>query len=178
MQQSARTFRPFVISPQPSTHNREPSISNTGSNFIAGSSEAENAPISTPIQFVIFCFFWCHHCLTGNWSAGGLKGKWDELFQKQSNQSNHDIVDGWMDAQCTLWVMDCTLEFLKLQSNWYFCEKQIFLKSFLLTDEGGWGRRVRMAEEDEDVVLAGNILGIVVDRNWHWCWQIFSVFDW
>ena len=65
--------------------------------------------------------------------------------------------------------MDCTLEFLKLQSNLYFCEKQIFLKSFLLTDEGGRGRRVRMAEEDEDVVLAGNILGIVVDRDWHWC---------
>ena len=102
MQQSARTFRPFVISPQLTTHNREAPISNTGSNFIAGSSEAENAAISTPILFLIVCFF---DAIT----------VWQEIeVQAASNESGMNcfkskaiiaIMILWMDG-CTVHTLD------------------------------------------------------------------------
>ena len=99
MQQSAQTFRPYVISPQLTTHNRKPSISNTGSMFIAGSSEAENAAISL---FVIFCFF-------------DATTVWQEIeVQAASNESGMNcfkskaiiaIMIFWMDG-CTVHTLD------------------------------------------------------------------------
>ena len=90
MQQSAQTFRPFVT-PQLTTSNLP--ISDTGSNFIAESNEAENPVISIPIFFFPF--------LMPSLSDRKLKCRWPQDSSESGMncfKSNHDIVRGWMDG--------------------------------------------------------------------------------